>query len=262
MKLAILLRRTLYILLGKFDQLIGRKNNLIVFCYHSINNDGWRYGVSVSEFKKQINYLSNHFQFINTDELGKVLLGKKQLKQPSVVITFDDGYADILAVKDFLHNAQINPTAFVIADSKKANKGQLQTNRRLLTTKEIKDLAKIGWSIGSHSMTHADFGRLYDSSVESEVVDSKQKLEKDLSMKVNMIAYPKGKYNESITEKAECYNFGFSMDDKLINSSTNILTIPRIGVDRSHSLNEFKYLASPSVLIVRGMLKNILGGVI
>ena len=120
MKLAILLRRTLYILLGNFDELAGRKNNLVVLFYHSINSDGWRYGISVSEFKKQINYLSSHYRFISTDELGKVLLGKKQLKQPSVVITFDDGYADILAVKDFLYNLQINPTAFVIADSKKS----------------------------------------------------------------------------------------------------------------------------------------------
>jgi hypothetical protein len=33
-------------------------------------------------------------------------------------------------------------------------------------------------------------------------------------------------------------------------------------VDRSHSLTEFKYLASPSVLWIRGLLKNVLGGMI
>ncbi len=262
MNVAIIIRRSIYKFLGKFDQLTYRKNNLFVLCYHSINNDGWRYGVSVSEFKKQINYLSEYFQIINTDELGKVLGGRKKLTMPSAVITFDDGYADILSVKDFLKGKNIRPTAFVIADSSRANKEQLQTNRRLLTNKEIKSLQKNGWIIGSHSMTHADFSDLDKASVKKEVVNSKTKLEKDLGIEIKLIAYPKGKYDSRIIAESRCYNFGFSMDDRLIKNSTNPLIIPRVGVDRSHDLSEFKYLFSPSVLIFRGMFKNILGGLI
>lgn len=260
MKISILARRVIYIGLGYIDTLIRRKNNLFVLCYHSISSDDWRYGVSLSEFKKQISYLQKNYQIISTEELGLFIQNKKKLQKPSVAITFDDGYADILSTREFLKKQNIQPTEFIIADSKKANRQEIQTSRRLLTKKEILSLLNAGWIIGGHSMTHADFSRLNTSSVSSEVVGSKSKLEKELNLKVNSIAYPKGKYSNDILKAAKVYPLGFSMDDGFITKQTNPLTIPRIGVDRSHSFEEFKYLHSPSVMFVRSKLKGILGG--
>jgi peptidoglycan/xylan/chitin deacetylase (PgdA/CDA1 family) len=262
MNFIIAIRRLLYILLGNFDQLVGRRNDLFVLCYHSINNDGWRYGVSLSEFKKQMHYIHRNYQIVSSLELGQYLKGKRKFSRPTAVITFDDGYADILSARQILSELNIRPTAFVIADSKRANKKQLQTNRRLLTTKELKELVKEGWIIGSHSMTHADFNQLSSKSMDEEIINSQKKLSREVGEKVTSIAYPKGKYDAEILDKASCYSLGFSMDDKPLNRNSNHLTIPRIGVDRSHSFAEFKYLSSPSVLLLRGVMKNVLGGLL
>jgi peptidoglycan/xylan/chitin deacetylase (PgdA/CDA1 family) len=265
MKILFNLRKSIYLSLGLFDQLIGKRNDLIVLCYHSINRDGWRYGVSLSELKKQIEFLSQRYEFISTADLQNLLSGKKILERPSVVITFDDGYKDILSTVDFFSKEKINPTVFVIANAKRADRTQLQTNRDLLSASDIKQLQKNGWIIGNHSMTHVDFNKLdSDQMLSEEIINSKRVLEQNIDTKVNFFAYPKGIYNGLVLAAAQKagYKAAFSMDDGLITSKTHHLIIPRVGVDRTHSFNEFKYLASPSVIAFRRLVKKFIGGML
>lgn len=265
MSILFIMRKSLYISLGLFDRLLGRKNNLFVLCYHSVNSDGWRYGVSLSELKKHINHLADNYQFITSDDLYLFISGKKTLDKPSVLITFDDGYKDILSTASYFKEKNIKPIVFVVASPTLVDRSQLQTDRDLLTQNDITLLQKKGWTIGNHSMTHADFNTLItNKQLTEEVITSKKILERNSRTQVNYFAYPKGVYNGvilSAIQKAS-YRLAFSMDDGLISSRTHKFIIPRVGVDRSHSFTEFKYLTSPSVLIVRKLLKKIVGGLI
>ena len=45
------------------------------------------------------------------------------------------------------------------------------------------------------------------------------------------------------------------MNDGMISKNSDPLLLPRVGVDASHSFNEFKMLFSPSVIWFRSLLK-------
>ncbi len=49
-----------------------------------------------------------------------------------------------------------------------------------------------------------------------------------------------------------------SMDAGFINQKTDLFKVPRVGVDRSHTFMEFKYIFSPSVI----RIKKLTGGII
>lgn len=236
---------------------LGRKTNLVILCYHSIGNDDWRFTVSFNELKKQITYLKKDFTFISVDDLNKYLDGKKKLNKQSVLLTFDDGYQNLMQTNEYFKKMNINPVLFVVSEPKNINRTEVNNNLKLLTIKQIKILKQSGWVIGNHSATHANFKKLNAREIKKEVVDSKSHLERLLHFKVKYFSYPKGVYNKSIIRSVEKtkYSLGFSMDDTKINNDSNLLILPRVGVDKSHSINEFKATISPSVILFRSIIK-------
>lgn len=250
------IRKSLYQLASKIDAK-KPKADVIILCYHSIAADGWRFSVSLEMLQKQINHISKFRTPISLDELMPILEGKKELKSPSFIITFDDGYKNILSTVEFFQKNNIKPTVFVLSNSKEANKAELGNDLEFLSIDDIKSLKKAGWTIGVHSATHADFSKLTVDDMKREIEEPKINLEKQLGFAVPYFSYPKGWYSESIIDfvKKSDYKAAVSMEDGLISKKTDNFVIPRIGVDATHGLDEFKVLFSPSVIHLRGMLK-------
>lgn len=249
------LRRFLFSTIGRVDALMGRKPGVFIFCYHSIGNDAWRYGVTKGEFEKQMRFLVDRYQPVTLSDIEKHILGKDTLDKPSFAITFDDGYKDILLVKDLCHELNIKPCVFVLADSKNADRAELDNERQFLNNREIISLKKSGWDVQCHTMTHAFLP--ISKQLDQEIIQSKRNIRKDLGLHVQYIAYPKGGYTPKVIRvvKKAGYRMALSMDDGIINTETNRYAVPRIGVDRSHSFGEFKYLFSPTVSLIRGLIK-------
>ncbi len=237
--------------------LLRRKNNLVILCYHSISHDGWRFSITMENFTKQIEYLKEHFDVISLNDAKLYLKGLKKLNRPSVVITFDDGYQNVLSMADYLKKSRVTPTMFLIADADHANRRELENNLPLLTTSEIEKLRKNGWEIGSHSLTHTNFKKLSKTQITNEVRNSKKILEKKLKSKISYIAYPHGVYNKEIANEVinSGYEMGLSMDDGLLNPDSNMFALPRVGIDGSHSFIEFKATLLPSAITLRKLIK-------
>ncbi len=252
------LRRIAYLTLGTFDMLLTKKKPLItIFCYHSISNGKWDFSISRKNFKKQIEYLSGKYEFISLNDVYRYLNGKKEIKKPSVVLTFDDGYKDIYEIKNYLKSKGIKPTVFVFSEPKKISRYELDNDLKFLSKTEIKNLKKAGWEIGSHTATHPNMAKLSDEQILREVKYSKKSLQEELGFPIKYIAYPKGKYNERILEVAKKagYRLGLSMNDGLITPGINPLVLPRIGVDGTHIFHEFKVLPSPRPALFRSVIK-------
>jgi peptidoglycan/xylan/chitin deacetylase (PgdA/CDA1 family) len=241
---------------GWIDSILGKKNDLFILCYHAIGNDNWRYGIKRSEIVRQVKWLLKTHSNVSLKDIELHIKGKKHISQPSFAITFDDGYKDILEVKDIFLKMGIKPTVFILADTKNANRKELENNRKFLNKSEIFRLKKSGWDIECHGMTHAFLPKT--ESFDREIVEAKKKIKRDMNINTEYIAYPKGGYTQQVLEivcKAG-FKMGLSMDDGVINQNTNIFAVPRIGVDRSHSFKEFKYLFSPTVCKIRGFIKD------
>ena len=252
------IRQKLYSFLAQFDHITGRKAPLIILCYHSISSDSWRYGITKEAFKKQMAYIEEHFAVIPLSEVTHFLDGSATFHKPAAVITFDDGYSDILEIRDYVRQHHIQPTLFLIGNTEKVCSDELQTHRSFLTKNDVLNLVSDGWEIGCHSMTHPDFHTLSESQIQYEIHDAAQLIRTQLGIVPNTFTYPKGRYTQTIVSAVKSAGFvlGLTMDDSVIGKNSNPLLLPRIGVDRTHSLEEFKTLFSPSCIRLRHLIKS------
>lgn len=256
------IRRFIYLLLGGIDDILGRKNIISIFSYHSVAADDWKFSIDKNKIIKQIKYLKKNYDLISLIDIEAVIKGDKQITKPAVVLTFDDGYKDILTLKQFFISENIKPVLFVLSDTKFANHKELDTYRSFLTNKEIIMLHRLGWSIGCHSATHANLSTLSKLQLKKEIIDSKQALEMVIKQPIFYFSYPKGKYTAKVIEivKAAGYALAVTVDDGIITTNTNMYQVPRIGIDRSHNFAEFKMLSSPSVILFRQLCKRVIRG--
>jgi peptidoglycan/xylan/chitin deacetylase (PgdA/CDA1 family) len=252
-------RQATYALLSTFDRTVLKKQNkIVILSYHSVAKDTWRFSVDPSVLKKQITYLQKNFDIISLQTVHAYIQGKVEITKPSVVLTFDDGYKDILTMRDFFKKNNIKPALFLLANTKTPNWKELGTKRPFLTKREILSLHKSGWEIGCHSGTHANLATLTDKEIQQETVSAKKALETHLGIKIEYFAYPRGKYNSRVLNfiKKAKYKMALTMDDGFITTKTDLLRVPRVGVDRTHSFKEFTATFSPSVVRVRKLVKD------
>ncbi len=256
----IAIRRLLYSCFALIHKIITVKNGIYVLCYHSISDKGWRFSNSKEEFLKHVSYVHRNFSFINASEFVAYTSAGKKVKKPVFLLTFDDGYKDILSVAKELETYSIQPVVFLLGDEEKLNRREMDNKLELLTEEDVKTLISYGWSIGSHSLTHAQLSKLSQKDLERECAQSKHDLEKKYGVKVNLFAYPKGVYSKKVIKavKQAGYDYAFSMDDELITFRTHPLSIPRIGIDGSHWLSEFKGTITPLAIYFRRFIRKTL----
>src|SRR3972149_4545620 len=253
----LLIRKLIYISLGSTDQFLGRKSNIVILCYHSISNNNWIFNTKLSDLDKQMKYMISKYNPISLEDLYMYLAGNKAIRRPSFVINFDDGYKNITSSIKLFKKYNIKPTVFLVADSLKVDREELRNNYPFLSADNIKNLRSNGWEFGSHGLTHRAFNRCNNRDILKEIKESKQLLQKRIGCKVDYISYPFGLYSEKVLKvvKNSGYKLGLTMNDQFFTSSINTCEVPRIGVNASHSISEFKYLSSPSVIWFRGFIK-------
>src|SRR3989344_7782359 len=184
-------RASIYKILYIVDQLIGNESRIVIFCYHSISTDSWKYSVSKKMFRDQIDYMiSSGYSPIKLADVLAYSNGKKAIEGKSFVVSFDDGYQNIFNVREYINKKNIKPVVFILADTKNADKAQLGSKYTFLNKSDLSMLMKDGWEIGCHSATHADFFKLTNRSIKREIVESKRDLEKFVGRHVDYFAYP------------------------------------------------------------------------
>jgi peptidoglycan/xylan/chitin deacetylase (PgdA/CDA1 family) len=241
------------------DKSTFQSTQVFILSYHSFAHDNWAYTTPKKEFIKQIKFLKkNKYSFISLQDLEKSIKNK-EIPKKSVVVTIDDGYKDTLEVADFLKKESIPTTLFVLSNRKNINRKEVATQKELITKNEIVSLIKKGWTIGSHSATHANLKTLSQKELHEEIINSKEMLENEFSIPISYFAFPRGQYSADVLKviKKAGYSAAVTMDDGFISVSSNLLTLPRVGVNRTHTISEFKTLFSPSVIRFRMLIKKI-----
>ncbi|MFQ6031993.1 MAG: polysaccharide deacetylase family protein [Candidatus Zixiibacteriota bacterium] len=178
-----------------------------ILTYHKISDD-FDWGITrqrVSQFEKGIKFL--HEQGYKTVPLEETFKPPKSLDR-KVVITFDDGYEDVyLNAFPVLQECGFTASIFVITGFVgKYNNWDYNLGRRRkrhLSWKQIKEMSEYGFGFGSHTVNHPDLTRIDQRFVEYELRKSKEVLEEKLGKEVIFLAYPFGRYNRFVQEKAQ-----------------------------------------------------------
>ena len=71
---------------------------------------------------------------------------------------------------------------------------------RFMTWGQVKDSAKGKITIGANTVSHPFLTNLTDHEIKDEIVKSKKKLEKKLSIEIKCFCYPSGDKNRYIEE--------------------------------------------------------------
>ena len=220
-----------------------------ILCYHSISDGQSLVDVSRDAFTCHIEYLRDNFEFVSLAQAVNAASGTHEIKSPSVALTFDDGYADLFETAvPLLDKYHIPATIFVLAQPERANRGQLTNNKTLLSMQEIARLHTMGWEIGSHTLTHPDLTKIDVETLRNEIVASKSILENATHDEVKYFAYPRGLYNKDVVQicRKAGYRAAFTTKHSFAKPGTNLYTMPRVCVDRTHTGEQIPFLLTRS----------------
>lgn len=165
---------------------------------------------------------------------------------PRVAITFDDGCeTDLLVAAPVLGDAGFNATFYVTVEH--------LGRRGYLSRTQLRELADLGFEIGSHAMRHRYLHDLSTTEVRSELVDSKRELENITGRRVAQFSCPGGRWDRRVLRAAR--NAGY---DSLVTSAIGINSVRtdrfrlrRIAVMRGMDADELTRVARGKGLLRR-----------
>ena len=178
-------------------------------------------------FEAQIKSLAKAgYYFLTPEEAYKALTENALPAKKVVWLTFDDGNEDFYTIaypilKKYKAKATNNViTGFV----KKGNAGNL-------TVKQMKEMMAHGMSFQSHTVNHPDLSTTDKATQKVELTDSIDFLENKLNTKVNTIAYPSGRYNQTTLVLAKkTYKLGLTTNEGLASAKDGLLSLNRVRI--------------------------------
>lgn len=149
--------------------------------------------------------------------------------QPRAVITFDDAYTSIKQAVPILKKLKFSATIFVPTGFCGKNGGWKGAAGQVMTWEELKELAQIGFELGSHSVDHLDLTRVDDRQLHLQLGQSKVEIEQRTSCPVTAMAYPYGRLNRAVRACAGKY-YGVAVSTRLAwaDAAQDLLCLPRV----------------------------------
>jgi peptidoglycan/xylan/chitin deacetylase (PgdA/CDA1 family) len=258
-KFRIRLKSTLKVLLCPIGLVFRpRKNGPLVLMYHRVNAIAFHDLGPVSReltvpedaFREQLNFLkSSGYRSVSLQEFGDMIEGKTPLDVKSLLITFDDGYADNLQVAaPVLQASGFGATVFVMSEHLGKNNsdiwplGDPGPNGDLMDANQLLDWARAGFEIGSHTRTHPVLVHLNDDQLREELHGSRMALEALLGSPINALAYPGGEYDPRVEEMAGQSGYRTCFTTKAGRSAIGdrLTSIRRVEVSASDTAMVFK----------------------
>jgi peptidoglycan/xylan/chitin deacetylase (PgdA/CDA1 family) len=157
-----------------------------------------RLTVTPAAFRSQMVWLKqNGFHAVSQLRVFLALEDGAPLPRKPVMITFDDGYRDVLwNASPVLERLRMPATEYVITGRTSG------PDPSFLTWGELRVLEQRGITIGSHTVTHRPLTWLTRADAFAELRNSRRALERHLGHPVYWFAYPYGDENPAVVALA------------------------------------------------------------
>ncbi|KWT94219.1 polysaccharide deacetylase family protein [Candidatus Magnetominusculus xianensis] len=218
--------------------------------YHHVNTAGSFITVGLRNFEKQMAFLKAYgYRTLNTADFSEILNNPNANAAKTVMITFDDGWADnwhyaypilkkydikavFFVVTSWIHNDGIRyfDTAFPSHKECKAIVSSGRAKEVVMSWDELREMEASGLiDVQSHTHTHK---KLDGGSVYEDLSQSKGLIEERLGKKCEALCWPWGIYNDKHIDLAlkSGYRLLFTTELGTNTSKSSPLKIKRIAI--------------------------------
>lgn len=194
---------------------LGNPRKIKILMYHLVTDDIEfcnkypNIAVHVEEFRKQMKFLDRcGYITITFGDYLLYLNGELNLPKNPIIISFDDGFADVHKFAfPILQKYNMRAVLFIMGDRKiVTNQWDLKSGilqLPLLADYQIIEMHDAGFEIGSHAITHSMLTQLSREKAWEEISRSRMLLEIFLNHQVKSFAYPFGSVNETLKDLVE-----------------------------------------------------------
>ena len=185
---------------------------------------------------------------------GEWLAGGAPRHAPAVLLTFDgrspDQFENVVPVlQSFKFPATFFPVSCYLCDEV----GEESVLRR----HDLRDLAKLGYTIGCHTHSHPDLTLLSIAEIRREVLGSKLALEDALGQRVGAFCYPYGACDARVREivREAAFDVAFTVDlggVKFGDDPHHLKRVPVLGEPGSGEFGVYlsgRFLVSGAILL-------------
>ena len=199
---------------------------ITVLCYHEVTPERGEDCMNVKPevFHRHIReFKEAGFTFIHVGDLQEFAAGSKTLPEKAVLLSFDDGYADNYNYAfPLLREEKVSGTFFVVSST-------IGNNNRM-TADQLREMQANGMKIGSHTVNHERLTDMNVREIDFELRVSQKTLEKILGEPVCALAYPTGKVNEAVLDRAKTYYDMAFVASVMPDTKQTLYTLQRYGV--------------------------------
>jgi len=198
---------------------------------------------SAAQFESQVRFLKEKgYRSVSLDEVVR-----DGGEGRAVALTFDDGYEGVHRYAlPVLVKYGFTGTVFVVTGFV-GRRSLWDLNLRWLGGRHmdwsaVRDLARAGLTIGSHTVTHPDLVHLDDRRVRGELVDSKRRLEDALGAPVDRLSYPFGRYDARVKDAATAagYRLACTIRPRRGEDGRDPLALKRLCIRSLDRLSDFR----------------------
>jgi peptidoglycan/xylan/chitin deacetylase (PgdA/CDA1 family) len=233
---------------------------MTVLCYHSVQAD-WTSPLAVQpeDFAAHCAWLADNRRVLPLHEAIDRLDSSGRLPSGLATLTFDDGFTGVYDhAMPVLARHNLPSTVFLVAETlTPAGRavdwvdtvyGQHLTT---LTVEQVLEMQAQGVTFESHSYSHLDLTTLTFQECVRDLRESRELLESLLGHPVRLLAYPRGRHNDTVrVAAAEAgYTHAFTLPEGPEPSGP--YSIPRVGLYRGNGVANLRVKSARPYLPVR-----------
>ena len=197
------------------------RRKVAILSYHSVvagdnplPSDRYKQHLPLPLFQEQLDYLQHNRTVISLGDFLQARREHRRLPNYAVVLTFEDGFEDFYSVAAGpLAQRQLPATVFVITDRAY---GRLPPNgESFLTWQQVRDLARSGLDIGSHTCSHPRLPELPLDEVRRELEDSRVAIIEHVNRAEVPLSFPYGRTSVSISQLAQSLGYSCAITTTL-----------------------------------------------
>ena len=231
----------------------------VILLYQSVGNNESKYTVSEKDFIKQMSFLQKKKKVVSLEEMVNLIKRGEKTKN-LVAITIDDGYFDTVdfvarKIKEFNFPPA---TVFLTTNLEESQKlGGIRRPKEEGITRTSNERSLV---FEIHGQNHKPFREALkegENVLRSEILDCKNKISELTGRDPVFLAYPSGRESSEVREFVKNLGLqaGFGNHYGTVSVEENMMSLPRVQVDRNTNFFLFKVRLTRAVDVAEGLKK-------